>query len=89
MPIRNRQLTSGNQETHPVPRGGTDFIVLAPSFLATHSRSTTRLVSVFTAVQPRFCSQLKEARGGEGGLAPAAFATFLAIPSLPLAVRFR
>jgi hypothetical protein len=25
-PIRNRQLTIGNQETHPLPRGGTDLI---------------------------------------------------------------
>src|SRR4030095_4492418 len=24
-PIRNRQLTIGNQETHPLPRGGTDL----------------------------------------------------------------
>jgi hypothetical protein len=25
-PIRNRQLTIGSQETHPLPRGGTDLI---------------------------------------------------------------
>ena len=25
-PIANRQLTVGNQRTHPLPRGGTDFI---------------------------------------------------------------
>ena len=24
-PIANRQLTIGNQETHPLPRGGTDL----------------------------------------------------------------
>jgi hypothetical protein len=25
-PIANRKLTIGNQETHPLPRGGTDLI---------------------------------------------------------------
>jgi hypothetical protein len=25
-PIENRELTIGNQETHPLPRGGTDLI---------------------------------------------------------------
>jgi hypothetical protein len=30
--MENRQLTIGNQETHPLPRGGTDLIQVQAVF---------------------------------------------------------
>jgi hypothetical protein len=39
--IRNRQLTIGNPETHPLPRGGTDLTPV-PEFLWFENRKSSK-----------------------------------------------